>query len=226
MAKRKKTKIFLVDDHIVVIEGIRKYLSDKSNFEVIGHSTDGKDAVKQVKSLKPDIVVMDVLMPNFNGIQATYEITKSRVPTKIIVYSMSSDKEYTLALFKAGISGYVLKEDPLEDLLRSLQAVESGDTYYSRIVEKHIRTHMQELELGDAVRVMEVEDGIARLSFREKEVFPLLADGKSIKEIAEILHISPKTVESHKYNIMEKLGVSSVASLTKIAIKKDLISIE
>jgi DNA-binding NarL/FixJ family response regulator len=226
MAKRKKTTIYLVDDHMVVIEGIRMYLSGNADFEIVGHTASGRDAVKQVKSLKPDIVIMDIFMPDFNGILATYEIKKSRVKTKIIAYSMSSDKEHVLSLFKAGASGFVLKGDSLEDLLRALEAVKSGGTYYSRIAEKHIRDHMRELELGDAARVMEIDNGIARLSLREKEVFPLLADGRSIKEIAEILCISPKTVESHKYNIMGKLGVSSMASLTKLAIQKGLINIE
>ncbi|MFO7965845.1 MAG: response regulator transcription factor [Desulfobacterales bacterium] len=225
-AKQKKTRVFLVDDHRVVVEGIRNYLADKGDFEVIGYSIDGRDAVRQVRALKPDIVIMDVFMPNFNGVEAAYEITKSGLPTKIVAYTMSSDKEHVLSFFRAGISGYVLKEDALEDLLRALEAVKSGGTYYSRIVDKHIRTRMQSLERGDAAGVTAPEDGIGRLSFREKEILPMLADGKNSREIAEVLHISPKTVESHKYNIMEKLGVSTVAALTKIAIKEKLIKIE
>ena len=226
MKKPKKTNVFIVDDHWIIIQGIQGVLSDHDEFDIIGHTTDGLDAVKQVKSLKPDIAVIDIAMPNFNGIEATYEIRKTCPSVKIIVYSMSSDKEHVLALFKAGISGYVLKQEPLEDLLMAMETVRGGGVYYSHTVEKHIRNHMKELELGNAVHVMELEDGIARLSFREKEVFPLLADGKTIHEIADILCISPKTVETHKYNIMEKLGVSTIAGLTKIAIKKDLIKIE
>ncbi|MFC1885857.1 response regulator transcription factor [Thermodesulfobacteriota bacterium] len=133
MTKRKKTKTFLVDDHIVVLQGIRAVLEDSTAFEIIGHTTDGLNAVNQVKDLKPDIVVMDISMPSFNGIEATYEIRKSCPSVKIIVYSMSSDKQHVLSLFKAGISGYVLKEDPLDDLIRALETVIRGGTYYSRI---------------------------------------------------------------------------------------------
>lgn len=225
-SKNKITKVFIVDDHMIVIQGIRGVLSDYDDFQIIGHSTDGLDAVNQIRSLKPDIVIMDISMPNFNGLEATIEIRKFRSSTKIIIYSMSSEKEHVLSLFKSGISGYVLKDEPLEDLLMALETVRGDGTYYSRIIEKHIRTHLKELELGYAAQGMRVGNDISRLSHREMEIFPLLADGKSIRDIGKILCISPKTVESHKYNIMEKLGVSSIAALTKLAIKKDLIKIE
>jgi len=225
MTKSKKTTLYIVDDHRIVIQGIRGVLSDHDDFQIIGHSTDGLDAVNQIRSLKPDIVIMDISMPNFNGIEVTHEIRKSRSSTKIIIYSMSSEKEHVLSAFKSGISGYVLKEEALEDLLMALKTVRGGGTYYSRTIEKHIRTHLKELELG-AVHGTEIGNDISRLSHREMEIFPLLADGKSIRDISKILCISPKTVESHKYNIMEKLGVSSIAALTKLAIKKDLIKIE
>jgi len=226
MGTQRKTTVFLVDDHEVVIEGIKRIMEGNANFEIIGHAANGLEAIKQVKSLKPNIVIMDIAMPNFNGIEATYEIlVKSGLDVKIIIYSMISDMEPLISLFKAGISGYVLKDEPIEDLIRALETVEKGHTYHFRTFDHMIRNHIRSLELGGATHVIEPEDSIANLSFREKEVFILLADGESIKEIADTLCISPKTVESHKYNIMEKLNVSSLADLTKIAIKKKLIQV-
>jgi DNA-binding NarL/FixJ family response regulator len=138
---------------------------------------------------------------------------------------MHSDKEYILSLYRAGISGYLFKDEPMSDLVLALRAVAAGGTYYSEVADEVIHGHMQDLELGDTKKAAEMRDGIAKLSLREKEVFPLLADGMTIKEIAGTLGISPKTVETHKYNIMEKLNVNSIAQLTKIALQKNLIKL-
>jgi DNA-binding NarL/FixJ family response regulator len=170
-------------------------------------------------------VVTDISMPNLNGIEATYDIKKSNEKIRIVIFSMYSDKEYVLSLFRAGISGYVLKEESVSDLILALKSVKGGGTYFSKVIQKSIRHHMEDLELGDRETAREVEDGLIRLSAREKEVFPLLADGLSAREISKRLGISPKTVESHKYNIMEKLNVTSVAALTKIALRKKLIKL-
>ncbi|RJQ63860.1 MAG: DNA-binding response regulator [Desulfobacteraceae bacterium] len=220
-----KTKIMIVDDHSVVVEGIKKALEDEAEFEVVGTASDGLKALELLKVLKPDIVVMDISMPNLNGIDTTGEIKKKRKQIGIVIFTMLAEREYIINLFRAGISGYVLKEEPISDLILALKSVRSGGTFYSRAVKDILREHMEALETGETKNSKELQEGVAKLSLREKEVFPLLADGKSIREIADILCISPKTVESHKYNIMEKLQVSSVAGLTKLAIKKDLIKL-
>jgi DNA-binding NarL/FixJ family response regulator len=220
-----KTRVLIVDDHWVVVNGIKAALEEHEEFEVAGTASDGLQAVKSVKSLKPDIVIMDISMPNLNGIGATYDIKKFNKNIRIVIFSMFSDKEYVLSLFRAGISGYILKEESVADLILALKSVRGGGTYYSKSIQKTIQEHMEDLELGHRKTAREIEDGLIRLSVREKEVFPLLADGLSAKEIAERLGISPKTAESHKYNIMEKLNATSVADLTKIALKKNLIKL-
>jgi len=225
MDTQEKTKVLIVDDHWVVVEGIKAALADLEEFQVVGTASDGLEAVQRVKTLKPDIVVMDISMPNLNGIEATYEIKKFNKDIRIAIFSMYPDREYVLSLFRAGISAYVLKEESLSDLILALKSVRGGGTYYSKSVQAVIQEHMQDIELGDRESAREAEDGLIRLSIREKEVFPLLADGLSAREISRRLGISPKTVESHKYNIMEKLNAASIADLTKIALKKNLIKL-
>jgi len=215
-----KTKILIVDDHHVVIEGIKSALKDHPEFEVVGEAVDGLEAVELVKSLGPDIVIMDISMPNLNGLDATKQTKKFDPEIYIVIYSMYADKELVIDLFKAGISAYVLKDDPLSDLILALKAVKGGGTYFSTMAPTILLRHMEELKEKTAS-----EDFFDVLSNREKEVFQLLADGKGIKEIANQLFISPKTVESHKYNIMEKLQAESIVDLTKIAIRKNLIKL-
>lgn len=215
-----KTKILIVDDHRVVKEGIESLLSSYPEFEVIGGALDGQEALEKVKSLKPDIVIMDIEMPKMNGIDVTREIRKFDPTIRIVIYSMYSNKEYVIDLFKAGISAYVLKEDPVADLIVAIKAVSGGGTYFSTKAPSILSRHIQELE-----KTKSDDDDLKNLSQREQQVLRLLAEGYSIKEIANQLYISPRTVESHKYNIMGKLQVNSVVDLVKIAIKKTLIKV-
>ena len=216
----EKTKILIVDDHRVVIEGIKSSLQEHPEFEVVGEAVDGLEAVEFVKSSRPDIVIMDISMPNLNGVEATKQIKEFDSEIGIVIYTMYSDKEFVIDLFKAGISAYVLKDDPLSDLILALKAVKGGGTYFSTMAPTILLRHMEELEEKSTE-----EDSFDTLSQREKEVFLLLAEGKGIKKIADELFISPKTVESHKYNIMEKLQTTSIVDLTKIAIRKNLIKV-
>ena len=213
-------KILIVDDHRVVIEGIRSALRDYPEFEVVGEAVDGIQAVEFAKTLEPDIVIMDISMPNLGGIDATKQIKKFDPEIGMVIYTMYSDKEFVIDLFKAGISAYVLKDDPLSDLILALKAVKGGGTYFSTMAPTVLLRHIEEME-----DQTDSKNSFDRLSQREREVFQLLAEGKSIKEIANELFISPKTVESHKYHIMEKLDASSVVDLTKIAIRKNLIKV-
>ena len=215
-----KAKILIVDDHRVVIEGIKSALQEHPEFEVVGEAVDGLQAVESARSLGPEIVIMDISMPNLSGIEATRQINEFDPEIRIVIYSMYSDKEFVIDLFKAGISAYVLKDDPLADLILALEAVKGGGTYFSTMAPTVLLRHMEELE-----EKTESTDSYDTLSQREQEVFQLLAEGKSIKEIAGELFISPKTVESHKYNIMEKLQAASVVDLTRIAIRKNLIEV-
>jgi len=213
-----KTKILIVDDHRVVIEGIKSALSVSPDLEVIGEALNGHQAIKKVKSLKPDIVIMDISMPELNGIDATLQIKKLDPQIKIIIFSMYSNREYVIDLFKAGISSYVLKKDPMSELVNAIKAVERGGTYFTTISSEILLNYVKELD-GDNINEFE------SLSLREREVFQSLAEGKSIKAVAEILGISRKTVETHKYNIMEKLHAQNITDLTKLAIKKGILQL-
>jgi DNA-binding NarL/FixJ family response regulator len=218
-------RVLIADDHSVVRQGIESALEEEPEFEVIGTAGDGAEALEKVAFHQPDIVIMDISMPGMSGVDAAYKIRDIDERIQIVVFSMFCEEEFVLQLFRVGVAAYVLKEEPMSDLILALKATKDGGNYYSKRIHEVLRRHMQELQLSTEKDVQKVQDGIATLSSREKEVFPLLADGLSIKEIADRLFISPKTVESHKYNIMEKLNVRSIPELTKLAIKKDLIKI-
>ena len=218
--KVSKSTILLVDDHRVVIEGIKSALREHPEFEVVGEVTDGLEAVKSAISIKPDIMILDISMPGLSGVEVAKKIKLSIPYIKIVVYTMHADKEFVIDLFKAGISAYVLKDDPLSDLILSLKAVKNGGTYFSTMAPTVLLRHMKDLEEKNSR-----EDLYNSLSLREREVFRHLAEGMTIKDVADKLFISRKTVESHKYNIMEKLQAKSIVDLTKIAIKKNLIKV-
>jgi len=213
-----KTRILIADDHRVVIEGIRSSLRDYAEFEVVGEAFNGRQAVKLAESLQPEIVIIDISMPDLNGLDATLQIKKISPDIRVIIYTMHSDREFVVDLFKAGISAYVLKEDPMSDLILAIKAVSGGGTYFSTMTPTILLRHIKELEDGTVEK-----DGFGLLSLREREVFQLLAEWKSPKEIADTLCISPKTVESHKYNIMAKLDLSSMGDLIKLAIRKKIV---
>ena len=215
-----KASILIADDHEVVIEGIKSALRDNEEIDVVGEALDGNQALDLVASLKPDIVIMDISMPNLNGVEATRQINKLFPETRVIIYTVFPNEEYVIELFKAGISGYVLKQNAFSDLIMAINAVKVGGTFFSTQAPTALSDYLKTLEEGGRDKsCSEI------LSKREQQVFKLLADGKSVKEIGYELRISPKTVESHKYNIMAKLCVRSVTELTKIAIKEKLIPI-
>jgi len=217
----QKASILIADDHRVVMEGIKSALREYPEFEVVGRALNGREAVKLVKQLMPDIVIMDISMPDLNGVDAALQIKKFNPNIAVIIFSMYSNKEYVVDLFKAGVSAYVLKEDPMTELILAIKAAMGGGTYFSTMVQNVLLNHMKALEVGKR----NTRDAFEDLSLREREVFQLLVEGTSIKDTAKKLDVSPKTVETHKYNIMEKLNVRTVSELTKIAIKKKIIQI-
>ncbi|EGB16317.1 two component transcriptional regulator, LuxR family [Pseudodesulfovibrio mercurii] len=214
----KKTTLLIVDDHRVVIAGIRSLLAPKADIEIVGEATDGAEAVALSRELAPDIVIMDISMPEMDGVEATGLIRQVSPRTRIIIYTMHSDQRFILELFKAGISGHVLKEGPPADLCAAVEAVMAGKTYFTTIDPAALLRQLSPERSGR-------EDLFDHLSPRELEVFRLLADGLTVKEAAAELHISPKTVETHKYNLMEKLEVGTIPDLTKLAIRHGLISV-
>jgi two-component system response regulator NreC len=214
-----KTKILIVDDHSVVVEGIKRTLDYHHEVQVVGEAYDGKQAIAKVKELKPDIVVMDISMPDMDGLSATRQIRQLSADTRIIIFSAHFKSDLLSNLFGAGISGYVLKQDHISDLILAIDAVRSGGTYFSKVAPAMLLTHMSELE-NESLK----DSNYGRLTRREREIFLLLADGYSPREIAAELHVSRKTIESHKYKIMEKLDVKTTSELTKIAVRRGLIN--
>ncbi len=224
-SKKTKNSILLVDDHPVVIEGIMKGFEKEPEFEITGVASDGSEAVRKVKELNPDIVILDIAMPDMNGIEAAHEIKQWNPKIHLVIYTMFSDRGYVASLFRLGVNGYILKGEPIQELVLAVKLIRDGGTYYTEEVRRLLRKYVDELALGGRSEVRTMQNGIKKLTVREKEVFLLLADGFTPKDAAKSLGISPKTVETHKYNLMEKLNVSSIAQLTKIAARKKLIEI-
>ena len=213
-----RIKILLADDHKIVREGIRTLIEKQPGLEVIGEADSGRMALKLALELKPDVVIMDVTMPDLNGIEATRKIHLEIPSIKVIALSMHSDKRLVAGILMAGASGYLLKEDcDSVELARAIQAVATNQIYLSpKISEVVVKDYVRQLSTA-------VSSPFSILTPREREVLQLLAEGKSTKEIASSLHVSVKTIETHRNKVMEKLDIRSIAELTKYAIREKLI---
>ncbi len=213
-------RILLVDDHQLMREGLRKILENASGIEVVGEADDGRAAIAAVQQLAPDIVLMDIGMNAMNGIDATRRIRKDFPHVKVVALSTHSDKRYVRNMIQAGVCGYVLKEAAGDDLIRAVQAAARGEHYLSpQITGCALETWTGQAGARSS-SVYEV------LGSREREVLQLLAEGKTSKEIAVAMRLSVKTVETHRRNIGQKLGLRSIAELTKYAVREGLTPLE
>lgn len=213
-------RILLADDHRIVRQGLRSLFEKESNFEVVGEADDGRKTLQLVRELLPDIVVMDIAMPNLNGADATRQIVREFPKVKVIALSMYSRRAFVADMLKAGASGYVLKECPVDELIKAIRIVASGDKYLSSKVAGVV--------VSDYVKHLHgsIESPLETLTGREREVLQLLGEGKNTKQIAIELHVSTKTIEANRRKIMEKLDAHSIAELVKIAILGGLTSLE
>jgi DNA-binding NarL/FixJ family response regulator len=211
-----KTTIVVADDHQIVREGVRKLLETREDFEVVGEASDGEEAVQMVLEKKPDIALMDIWMPRLSGIDATRRIGKRGLDTKVLVLSMHVSQTYVEEVLRAGAAGYVVKNAAAEDLLDAIDAVRSGASYLSPVITQQV--------VDAIVRPAEtVPSGVAALTDREREVLQLIAEGLSSKEIAGMLGVSLKTIDSHRSNLMEKLDIHKVSGLVRFAIRTGLV---
>ncbi|RFB13365.1 DNA-binding response regulator [Bacillus sp. HNG] len=215
-------KLLIVDDHAVVRSGLMMLLNGKNNIEVIGEASEGDEAIQKAKELNPDVILMDLSMPHGkDGLTATQELHEHMPNIAILILTMHDDEEYLFRAIHAGASGYILKNAPHEDLLGAIESVSSGNAYLTPSATKVLMSgYLDRVKNGDNT------DSFAILSEREKEVLEWIAKGYSNKEIAEHLVISVKTVESHKSNLMEKLGLKTRPELVKYAMKKGLLHFE
>jgi two-component system response regulator NreC len=212
--------ILLADDHKITRDGLKALLENQKNMIVIGEAENGRQAVRLASELAPDVIVMDINMPELNGIEATRQIIAELPDTKIIALSMYSDKRYVVGMLKAGVSGYLLKNCAFDELVSAITAVVANQNYMSqKIADTVMKDYANILESNDA-------SPASSLTAREREVLQLIAEGLKTKDIATRIHVSVKTVETHRQQVMRKLNANSVAELTKIALREGLTSLD
>jgi two-component system response regulator NreC len=214
-----KIRVLLADDHTILRDGIRALLDDQTDMEVIGEAEDGQSTVKMVAKLIPDVVVMDIAMPLLNGLEATRQIRRDYPQVKVLILTMHENEEYIRQVLAAGALGYVLKDAAARDLLGAIRAVHQGEAVLSPAITR--------LVIEDYLRWGDIrpEDTTNGLTPREREVLQLIAEGYTNKEIAEILSLSVKTIQSHRTNLMSKLDLHDRGELIKYAIQKKIIDI-
>ncbi len=212
-------RILLADDHTLVREGLRRILEAQPGWAVVGEAADGREAVRQTLELKPDVVILDLAMPQLSGVDAIQQIARRLPSVRVLVLSMHADEVYVTRALKAGAHGYLLKDSAGTDLLRAVTALTEHKSFFSPAVSR--------VMLDDYVRQLAergVTDRYDILSEPGREVFQLIAEGRVNKEIAEILHLSPSTVETHRARIMEKLDVHSAVEIVLFAVRRGIIS--
>ena len=214
-------RVLIADDHKIMLAGLRSLLEKQTDFEVVAEAENGRKAVQMAQESKPDIVVMDVSMPDLNGIEATKQIIESLPETRVIALSMHSDKRFVMGMLRAGASGYLLKDCASQELANAIQQVAGGKKYLSPEITGVI---IDDLLLGGSSE--DVATAASQLSAREREVLQLIAEGWSTKQIASHLYVSVKTIETHRRQIMKKLDLHTIADLTKYAVREGLTSIE
>jgi DNA-binding NarL/FixJ family response regulator len=215
-----KVRILLADDHQIMREGLKSLFDKHPSIDVVAEAENGIQTLEIARRDKPDVIVMDIAMPDINGIEVTRQIKAELADIKIIALSMHSDRRFVSEILKAGASAYVLKQAAFEDLEKAIKAAMMDRTFLSAdILDSVVSDYVNQLSSSEY-------DAYRRLSDRERQVLQLLAEGNSTKEIAFKLHVSVKTIESHRQNIMNKLGIRTLAGLTKFAVREGLTSLD
>ena len=214
-------RVLIADDHKIMLAGLRSLLEKQGDFEVVGEAENGRKAVQMAQEKSPDVVVMDVSMPDLNGIEATTQISESLPDTRVIALSMHSDKRFVMGMLRAGAAGYLLKDCASQELANAIVQVAGGKKYLSPEITGVV---IDDFVQGTAAE--EAGAAVSPLSAREREVLQLIAEGWSTKQIASHLYVSIKTIETHRRQIMKKLDLHTIADLTKYAVREGLTSID
>ena len=217
-----RIRVLVVDDHTLLRQALRVMLDGQEGIEVVGEATNGRDAVDSTEPLRPDVILMDMVMPGLNGIEATRQITKRALAARVLILTAYLEDERLLQALRAGASGYVVKKSDMEELLLAIQSVHRGNTYFSAAVSEEIAVN----EVLIQAKQPEAKAGYDLLTSREREVLQLIAEGLSNQGIADELFISVKTVEAHKAHIMNKLNARNRTDLIRYAIKRGLVGLE
>jgi DNA-binding NarL/FixJ family response regulator len=212
-------RIALADDHVLVRQGFKRILEGVGDLEVIGEANDGIELLNLLNQVTPDMVILDIFMPNLRGIEAIHEIKKIHPDVKVLILTMHKDKEYLYLSLSAGAKGYLLKEDADKELFSAIEKVRQGKTYISPYFTEEVVDDLVQIGKGDTKTIFETDT----LTPREREVLKLVAEGKSSKEIAHLLDISVSTVNNHRASIMEKLNLNKATDLVKYAIRKGYV---
>jgi DNA-binding NarL/FixJ family response regulator len=212
--------VFIADDHTVVRDGLRLLIETQSDMKVVSEASNGREAARQVLRTSPDVVIMDIAMPELNGVEATRQIRENCPATKVIILSMHSSSEHIFQALKAGAHGYLLKESAGMEVISAIRVVHSGKRYLSeKIGDQMIDEYIHNRE------IVETGSPLSKLSTREREILQLVVEGKSSADIGRTLFISPKTVETYRSRLMQKLGISDLAGLVKFAIQHDITTL-
>jgi DNA-binding NarL/FixJ family response regulator len=217
----KKITVLLVDDHTVLRQGLRALLATEPDMEIVGEAENGRQAVQMAAKLAPDVVVMDIAMPQLNGLEATHQICKEAPQTKVLILSSYGEDEYVRRLTEAGAVGYLIKQTLANDLIKAIREAHKGNAYFSPSIAKRLLDHYRESFLKGGKPL--TQKSTERLTSREREVLQLVAEGKGNKQMASDLCISIKTVEKHRQQAMNKLNIHDVAGLTRYAIAQGII---
>jgi DNA-binding NarL/FixJ family response regulator len=218
-------RILLADDHKILREGLKSLIEKQPDMEVIAEAENGRSTVQLTRELSPDVLIIDVSMPDMNGIEATRQIISGATSARVLALSIHANRKFITEMLRAGASGYVLKECAFEELVKAVHAVFDGHIYLCNAINDLIvRDYLNKLKEGKPVS-SEGSKAFSILTEREREVLQLLAEGKTTKEIAFSLHVSVKTIEAFRHNLMNKLGIYSIAGLTKFAVLEGLTSL-
>ena len=213
-------KVILADDHKIMRDGLKSMLEKQRDIEIIAEASDGRTTVELAIKLKPDVIIMDVAMPDMNGIEATRQIIKKSPKIKVVALSMHSDKQFILEMLNAGASGYLLKDCAFHELINAIHSVASNRSYLSPEIADAMIKEYKHVISKESLSVFSL------LTSRERQVLQLIAEGKTTKEIAYTLKVSTKTIETYRQQIMYKLDIHTIAGLTKYAVREGLTSIE